>query len=32
VVKPEQAVNVTKVAEAALLSSQRGTAIYLDLR
>jgi len=32
VVKPEQAVNVTKVAEAALLSSQRGTPIYLDLR
>ena len=31
-VKPEQAVNVTKVAEAALLSSQRGTPIYLDLR
>ena len=32
VVKPEQAVNVTKVAEAALLSSQRGTPIYLDLK
>jgi len=32
VVKPEQAVKVTKVAEAALLSSQRGTPIYLDLR
>ena len=32
VVKPEQAVNVTKIAEAALLSSQRGTPIYLDLR
>ena len=32
IVKPEQAVNVTKVAEAALLSSQRGTPIYLDLR
>jgi len=31
-VKPEQAVNVTKIAEAALLSSQRGTPIYLDLR
>ena len=31
-VKPEQAVNVTKVAEAALLSSQKGTPIYLDLR
>ena len=27
VVKPEQAVNVTKIAEAALLSSQRGTPI-----
>jgi hypothetical protein len=25
-------VNVTKIAEAALLSSQRGTPIYLDLR
>ena len=31
-VKPEQAVNVTKIAEAALLASQRGTPIYLDLR
>ena len=31
-VKPEHAVNVTKVAEAALLSSQKGTQIYLDLR
>ena len=31
-VKPEQAVNVTKIAEAAILSSQRGTPIYLDLR
>ena len=31
-VKPEQAVNVTKIAEAALLSSQKGTPIYLDLR
>jgi len=31
-VKPEQAVNVTKIAEAALLSSQKGTSIYLDLR
>jgi len=30
-VKPEQAVNVTKIAEAALLSSQKGTPIYLDL-
>tara|TARA_Y100000815_G_scaffold135557_1_gene122229 strand:+ start:387 stop:1322 length:936 start_codon:yes stop_codon:yes gene_type:complete len=32
IVKPEQAVNVTKIAEAALLSSQKGTPIYLDLR
>ena len=31
-VKPEQALNVTKIAEAALLSSQKGTPIYLDLR
>ena len=31
-VKPEHAVNVTKIAEAALLSSQRGTPVYLDLR
>jgi len=31
-VKPEHAVNVTKVDEAALLSSQKGTPIYLDLR
>ena len=31
-VKPEQAVNVTKIAEAALLSSKKGTPIYLDLR
>ena len=31
-VKPEKAVNVTKIAEAALLSSQKGTPIYLDLR
>jgi len=31
-VKPEHAINVTKVAEAALLSSQKGTPIYLDLR
>ena len=31
-VKPEHAVNVTKVAEAALLSSQKGIPIYLDLR
>ena len=32
VVKAQQAVNVTKIAEAALLSSQKGTPIYLDLR
>ena len=32
VVKPEQAVNVTKIAQAALLSSQKGIPIYLDLR
>ncbi len=31
-VKPQQAVNVTKIAEAALLSSQKGTPIYLDLK
>ncbi|MCH6571652.1 MAG: Gfo/Idh/MocA family oxidoreductase [Thaumarchaeota archaeon] len=31
-VKAEQAVNVTKIAEAALLSSQKGTPIYLDLK
>jgi len=31
-VKPEQAVNVTKIAEAALLSSKKGTPIYLDIR
>lgn len=32
IVKPEQAVNTTKIAEAALLSSQKGTPIYLDLK
>ena len=32
VVKPQQAVNVTKIAEAALLSSQKGVPIYLDLK
>ena len=32
VVRPEQAVNVTKIAEAALLSSQKGVPIYLDLK
>ncbi len=32
IVKPEHAVNVTKIAEAALLSSQKGVPIYLDLK
>lgn len=31
-VRPEHAVNTTKIAEAALLSSQKGTPIYLDLK
>jgi len=31
-VKPEHAVNVTKIAEAALLSSRKGTPIYLELK
>ena len=31
-VKAQQALNVTKIAEAALLSSQKGTPIYLDLK
>jgi UDP-N-acetylglucosamine 3-dehydrogenase len=31
-VKPEQAVNVTKIAEASLLSSKKGTPIYLELK
>ena len=31
-VKAQQAVNVTKIAEAALLSSQKGVPIYLDLK
>ena len=31
-VKAEQAVNVTKIAEAALLSSQKGIPIYLDIK
>ena len=31
-VKPEEAVNTTKIAEAALLSSQKGTPIYLELK
>ena len=32
VVKAQEAVNVTKLAEAALLSSQKGVPIYLDLK
>lgn len=32
VIKPEDAVNTTKIAEAALLSSQKGIPIYLDLK
>lgn len=32
IVKPKEAVNVTKIAEAALLSSQKGTPIYLELK
>jgi len=32
IVKPQQAVNVTKIAEAALLSSKQGVPIYLDLK
>lgn len=32
VVKARQAVNVTKIAEAALLSSQKGVPIYLELK
>ena len=31
-VKPEHAVNVTRIAEAALLSSQKGIPIYLDIK
>lgn len=31
-VKPQQAVNVTNIAEAALLSSQKGVPIYLELK
>jgi UDP-N-acetylglucosamine 3-dehydrogenase len=31
-VKPDHAVNVTKIAEAALLSSQKGVPIYLELK
>ena len=32
IVKPEQAVNVTRIAEAALLSSQQGVPIYLEIK
>ena len=32
IVESQQAVNVTKIAEAALLSSQKGIPIYLDLK
>ena len=32
IVKTNEAINVTKIAEAALLSSQKGTPIYLDLK
>ncbi len=32
IIKAHQAVNVTKIAEAALLSSQKGTPIYLNLK
>ena len=32
IVQANEAVNVTKIAEAALLSSQKGTPIYLDLK
>ena len=32
IVKPQEAVNVTKIAEAALLSSQKGSPIYLSLK
>ncbi len=31
-VSPQDAVNVTKIAEAALLSSQKGVPIYLELK
>lgn len=31
-VRPRDAINVTRIAEAALLSSQKGTPIYLDLK
>lgn len=32
IIKPQEAVNVTKISEAALLSSQKGVPIYLDLK
>ncbi len=32
IVKPQEAVNITRIAEAALLSSQKGVPIYLDLK
>jgi UDP-N-acetylglucosamine 3-dehydrogenase len=32
IVKAQEAVNVTKIAEAALLSSQKGIPIYLELK
>ena len=32
IVKPEHAVNVTRIAEAALLSSQKGVPIYLEIK
>jgi len=32
IVEPQQAVNVNVIAEAALLSSQKGVPIYLDLK
>ena len=32
IIKPQEAVNVTKIAEAALLSSLKGVPIYLDLK
>lgn len=32
IVKPQDAINVTKIAEAALLSSQNGVPIYLELK
>ena len=30
VITPKQAINVTKIAQASLLSNQKGTPIYLD--